>query len=667
MAGESPGRADQQESSGEATERRTEDPRLAAFRGAEVAEGSSGTDHNDSVTDREDLDSEAPADADAEGERRIPDAPDDVTEADAESGDDTESDTESASDSEAEAAEQAAEEVADEAAAEAAEDEPEEPEEAESSAPEAPEPPETAEPPEAEPKPREGTLVLSAHTVAEMRAGIALPEAKPVTPVTPKSATPITTKPVTPKPLPPKPPAGPAGPVGTFVPLVTDETPSAPRESTKQMPLPPTPGEPLKLLAELTNTPPPQETPLRTVARRFKIWTPLVVLLVIVVGTVQALRPLPDPQLKLTAASTYTFSGSTPSLPWPTEGQAVVEVEGMGTLGSYGQEKPVPIASVAKVMTAYVILRDHPIKSGAKGETITVDQKAADQYKSGLADSESVVKVTQGQQLTEYEALEAVLLASANNVARLLARWDAGSESAFVAKMNAAAKELGMTNTTYTDPSGLEATTVSTAKDQVKLGKKAMENSAVFQEIAAKIEYTDSAGTKHKNWNQLAGYNGVVGIKTGTSTKAGGNLLFAATKTVGGTKRLIIGATLGQYASPIITTVLNKSKDLIQATQGVLRAETIIKKGEVVGYVDDGLGGHTAVVSTKDVTAAGWSGLKVGISLAAATSGIPHTAKSGTPVGNLTVGNGTSEVTVPVALQSDLAEPGFGTKLTRVA
>jgi hypothetical protein len=191
VAGESPGRAEQQESSGEATERRTEDPRLAAFRGAEVAEGSSGTDHNDSVTDREDLDSEAPADADAEGERRIPDAPDDVTEADAESGDDTESDTESASDSEAEAAEQAAEEAADEAAAEAAEDEPEEPEEAESSAPEAPEPPETAEPPEAEPKPREGTLVLSAHTVAEMRAGIALPEAKPVTPVTPKSATPI--------------------------------------------------------------------------------------------------------------------------------------------------------------------------------------------------------------------------------------------------------------------------------------------------------------------------------------------------------------------------------------------------------------------------------------------------------------------------------------------
>jgi D-alanyl-D-alanine carboxypeptidase len=655
VAGESPGRAEQQESSGEATERRTEDPRLAAFRGAEEAEGSSGAGNNDSVTDREDLDAEAPADPKAGGDGRTSDATDDVTEADKESGGDTDSEAESVSESEAAAAEETAEETADEAAdeapGEAAEDKPE----AAEGKPEAP---------EAEPQPREGTLVLAANTVAEMRASIALPEAKPVTPL---SATPITTKPVTPKPLPPKPPTGPAGPVGTFVPLVTDETPSAPRESTKQMPLPPTPGESLKLLAELTNTPPPPETPLRTVARRFKIWTPLVLLLVIVFGAVQAVRPLPDPQLKLTAASAYTFSGSTPSLPWPTEGQAVVEVEGMGTLGSYGQEKPVPIASVAKVMTAYVILRDHPIKTGAKGETITVDQKAADQYKSGLAGSESVVKVTQGQQLTEYEALEAVLLASANNVARLLARWDAGSESAFVAKMNAAAKELGMTNTTYTDPSGLQATTVSTARDQVKLGRNAMQSSAVFQEIATKIEYTDSAGTKHKNWNQLAGYNGVVGIKTGTSTKAGGNLLFAATKKVGGTERLIIGATLGQYVSPIITTVLNKSQDLIRATQGALKADTIIKKGEVVGYVDDGLGGHTAVVTTKDVTAAGWSGLKVGISLAADTSGIPHKATSGTTVGTLTVGNGSSEVKVPVALQSDLAEPGFGTKLTRIA
>ncbi|CAM5271078.1 hypothetical protein SALBM217S_03970 [Streptomyces griseoloalbus] len=70
-------------------------------------------------------------------------------------------------------------------------------------------------------------------------------------------------------------------------------------ERTTQQPLPPKP--PLDLLAELTNTPPPPQTPLRTAVRRIKIWTPLVLLLLIVFAVVQNVRPLPAPTLVLTA------------------------------------------------------------------------------------------------------------------------------------------------------------------------------------------------------------------------------------------------------------------------------------------------------------------------------------------------------------------------------
>jgi D-alanyl-D-alanine carboxypeptidase (penicillin-binding protein 5/6) len=223
-----------------------------------------------------------------------------------------------------------------------------------------------------------------------------------------------------------------------------------------------------------------------------------------------------------------------------------------------------------------------------------------------------------------------------------------------------------MTNTTYTDPSGLESTTVSTAKDQVKLGRQAMKD-GIFAGIVTKIKYKDSNGDWQSNYNQLAGYNDVSGIKTGTSTAAGGNLLFAATREVGGRKQLIIGAMLGQYKSPIIDTVLARSKELIQATQAALTSETIIKKGDVLGYVDDGLGVHTAVVATKDVTAVGWSGLKVAITLTPTASGIPHQAKAGATVGTVTVGNGDSAIKMAVALKSALSEPSLGTKLTRVA
>lgn len=435
-------------------------------------------------------------------------------------------------------------------------------------------------------------------------------------------------------------------------------------DRTTQQPLPPKP--PLDLLAELTNTPPPPETPLRTTVRRVKIWTPLVVLLLIVFGVVQSMRPLPAPTLDLTAQDSFTFDGGKPEIPWPSSGQAALDVQGIGTFGSSGDQKPVPIASVAKVMTAYVILRDHPLKSGAEGPKIKIDQAAEDQSQAG---QESTVNVFEGDSISQREALESILIASANNVARLLARWDAGSEKAFVEKMNAAAKDLGMTNTTYTDPSGLNNTTVSTAVDQVKLAKEAMKEPA-FREVAAMMSYDDYKGVNHSNWNHLVGHNNVVGIKTGTTTSALGNLVFAAKKEVGGETKTIVGAVVRQPAggadNTILGAALDSSDKLIRAAQDTLKSSTILKKGTVVGYVDDGLGGRTPVVATKDVKAVGWGGLTVKLTFDA--DEVPHTAQAGTKVGTLTVGDGgtSGAVKVPVALRDDLVEPGLSDKLTRL-
>ncbi|MFF7976773.1 D-alanyl-D-alanine carboxypeptidase [Streptomyces sp. NPDC007905] len=464
----------------------------------------------------------------------------------------------------------------------------------------------------------------------------------------------------------PKTPESEAERTSKFVALKSDVTSLVPQvgpERTTQQPLPPKP--PLDLLAELTNTPPPPETPVRTLVRRVKIWTPLVLLLAIVFAVVQAFRPLPPPTLDLTAKDTYTFDGAKADIPWPGSGEAALDVQGIGTFGSSGTQKPVPIASVAKVMTAYVILRDHPLKSGEAGPKIKIDKAAEEQSDAG---QESTVPVTAGDRISEREALEAILLPSANNVARLLARWDAGSEKAFVTRMNAAARNLGMVNTKYTDPSGLTNSTVSTAVDQVKLAKAAMLSPA-FREVAAMMSYDDYKGANHSNYNRLVGHNNVVGIKTGTTTSALGNLVFAAKQQVGGETRTIIGAVMrqpaGGFDNTIISGVLDAGDKLIRAAQGALKSATILKKGDVVGYVDDGLGNRTPVVATKDVTAAGWAGLKVKLSFA--SDAVPHTAKAGTQVGTLTVGDGSAgAVKVPVALRKDLTEPGFTDKLTRL-
>ncbi|MFI6462639.1 D-alanyl-D-alanine carboxypeptidase [Streptomyces sp. NPDC050538] len=448
----------------------------------------------------------------------------------------------------------------------------------------------------------------------------------------------------------------------TARPDATRPVPHVGPEHTTQQPLPPKP--PLDLLAELTNTPPPPETPVRTAIRRVKIWTPLVILLAIVFAVVQAVRPLPAPSLALTAEDSYTFDGSKVNLPWPSEGQGWMDVNGIGTMGNFGKQTPVAIGSVAKAMTAYIVLKDHPLKAGTEGEKITVDATA--EKEGGYdKDGESTLNtVKAGDVLTEKQALSAIMIPSANNIARLLARWDAGSEAAFIKKMNDTAKSLGMTNTTYTDASGLKETTVSSAEDQVKLGNQLVKIQALM-DITKLPSWVDPSGKKWTNYNRLVPYNNSLGIKTGTTTAAGGNLLFAATKEVGGETAVVVGAILGQHTAPIIDTVNAVSKTAMLAAQNAMTSAKILKKGTVVGYVDDQLGGHTPVVVTKDVAAVGWAGLKVKLSFA--PDDVPHTAKAGTQVGTLTVGDGSSgAVKVPVALQKDLAEPALTAKLTRL-
>src|SRR5206468_8503063 len=135
-------------------------------------------------------------------------------------------------------------------------------------------------------------------------------------------------------------------------------------------------------------------------------------------------------------------------------------------------------------MTAYVILHDHPLSANGSGPDITVEPSEAAEYPSQVADGDSLVAIAAGEMLTERQALEALLLPSADNMAWILARWDAGSQAAFVARMNTTARRLGMTATHYTDPSGLSASTTSTAADQVRLGMAAMREPTLAQIVA---------------------------------------------------------------------------------------------------------------------------------------------------------------------------------------
>ena len=256
---------------------------------------------------------------------------------------------------------------------------------------------------------------------------------------------------------------------------------------------------------------------------------------------------------------------------WPADGVSAADIGGFGVVAGPGATRPVPIASVAKVMTAYVVLHDHPLPANGSGPDIAVQPAEAAAYPAQARDGDSLVPVVAGERLTERQALEALLLPSADNMAWILARWDAGSQAAFAARMNAAARRLGMTGTRYTDPSGLDPSTTSTAADQVRLGMAAMRVPALAA-IAAKSTAVVPVAGVVRNYNTLLGQDGIAGLKTGSTQAAGGCVLIAAWHQAGRHKTLIVAATFGQpgTAQTILPNALQAGHNLVLALDRAL-------------------------------------------------------------------------------------------------
>jgi D-alanyl-D-alanine carboxypeptidase (penicillin-binding protein 5/6) len=253
---------------------------------------------------------------------------------------------------------------------------------------------------------------------------------------------------------------------------------------------------------------------------------------------------------QLVASSPSRIASSTvvetvPGTVWPAYGQAAFVRSGRAQIHAGPRQHTAAIASVAKVMTAYVVLRDHPLRLGEAGPTIALTDADVADTDRRRGRQESVVSIAAGEELTERQALQALLLPSANNIAAVLARWDAGSTQRFVVRMNATARSLGMTRTRYTDPSGYDDATVSTAADQVRIVERAMHLS-VFASIVATPSATLPVAGTIRNTNTLLGHDGFVGIKTGSTAAAGGCFAFRAIRWIDGKRATITGVVLGQ-------------------------------------------------------------------------------------------------------------------------
>jgi D-alanyl-D-alanine carboxypeptidase (penicillin-binding protein 5/6) len=245
---------------------------------------------------------------------------------------------------------------------------------------------------------------------------------------------------------------------------------------------------------------------------------------------------------------------------WPRTGQGAY-VLGDGQLAVSPDQKPVPIASLAKVMTAYLVVTHHPLHGTDSGRRFVVGQRDVEDTETRRREDQSVVEVRAGEQLTERDALMAILLPSANNIAVLVARQVAGSVASFVEQMNDTAQALGMSDTTYTDPSGFDERTVSTALDQLRLAQVVAENPTLAAMMATRSYPLPIAGDV-TNTNALLGQDGFVGMKTGSHDAAGGCFMFRSWRHTGSGDVPLTGVVLGQQGHNLITAGLYAAKQL---------------------------------------------------------------------------------------------------------
>lgn len=272
----------------------------------------------------------------------------------------------------------------------------------------------------------------------------------------------------------------------------------------------------------------------------------------------QTIQVLSQPGSITPAVSPPRF---TTSLPWPTYGQAAYGVVDDGVLAQSTQKvEPVPIASLAKVITALAVLKHKPLSPGEQGPMITLTEEDEALYREYVAKSGTVIQVKAGVQITEYQALQAMLMPSANNISDTLVRWAFGSVETYNTYANNMLKEAGITQTTVADASGYSPQTKSTASDMVKVGLLYIQE-PILREIALQTKATiPFAGVIYNN-NATHNEDGVVGIKIGYTEEAGKTFLVADLKE-GDDSEISVTAVLGAKS---ITAAMQDAERLLKS------------------------------------------------------------------------------------------------------
>lgn len=345
------------------------------------------------------------------------------------------------------------------------------------------------------------------------------------------------------------------------------------------------------------------------------------------------------------------------SIDFPEQGQSAVGTDTFGVIAASPDQASIPIASVAKIMTAYTVLQTHPLQPGQEGPSLTITAEDVAGYKYAVQNNHSYLPVALGNTLTERQLLQGLMLPSGNNIADTLGRWVSGTNEAFVQKMNETAKALEMTNTHYADASGADEATVSNAVDQVKMAQAAMQDPA-FREIVAMPQAVIPGAGKVYNVNSMLGKHGIVGIKTGSGVIAGGNFVSAAPIVNGSEKHYIIAAVLGsRKPNQNLKSALEENAKLLDQIRPQFKTFTLEPPADGFGKIITPWHTESELTVNEPIQVFGYPGMKVEYSIEPLEVKLP--AAPGTDVAKLTIQTGKISKTYMMQNKEQIDPPGL--------
>jgi D-alanyl-D-alanine carboxypeptidase (penicillin-binding protein 5/6) len=350
--------------------------------------------------------------------------------------------------------------------------------------------------------------------------------------------------------------------------------------------------------------------------------------------------------------------GAAADLRFPGYGaSAIGALDIPGVLASAGSDKPLPMASITKIVMALVTLDKHPLAVDEAGPSVTMTTADEALYDAYLRVNGKVVPVHAGERFTQRELLDLALIESANNYATTLAVWAFGSEQAYVQAARAWVAAHDLPSMTIVDSTGLDAGNRATAADLVELGRLALAEPVVSAIVGTETLTLHDVG-ELENSNELLGTHGVTGIKTGTLDTFGANLLFSGQYAIGSSTVTLVGVVLGGSDHPTINGAITRL--LTSAEAGFHEVDVADVGQDFAAY--ETLWGQTAQAEAgAEAVLLTWSDTPITVEIDADPVRI---ADAGTPVGQVVFTAGERSVTVPLVLSDSITDPGPGWRLT---